>query len=115
MLAHAVHVEADLLCKLHRLEQVAKALRWGDRPTRARVGRHFGEGVDPELHDTCGRKYTSAVTVGTERAVSSAGRASALHAEGRRFEPCTAHIHPRPGSFVTWWLGLDQVEGPRNL
>jgi hypothetical protein len=27
------------------------------------------------------------------RAVSSAGRAPALHAGGRRFEPCTAHHH----------------------
>src|SRR5579871_1781981 len=31
------------------------------------------------------------------RAVSSAGRAPALHAGGRRFEPCTAHRMIRTG------------------
>ena len=35
-------------------------------------------------------------------AVSSAGRASALHAEGRRFEPVTAHVEAAQVSLLRW-------------
>jgi hypothetical protein len=35
-------------------------------------------------------------------AVSSAGRASALHAEGRRFEPVTAHVEATQVSLLRW-------------
>src|SRR3954447_15631419 len=43
--------------------------------------------------------------VAARGAVSSAGRASRLHREGRRFDPVTAHHHPPSSSFGA--LGSD--------
>src|SRR5262245_39992349 len=40
----------------------------------------------------------------TVRAVSSAGRAPALHAGGRRFESCTAHWEPCGIARLRWRL-----------
>jgi hypothetical protein len=61
-----------------------RANRASRRPCRS--DRSDGEG---------GRK--SQFPPGGNRAVSSVGRASRLHREGRRFEPVTAHHSPRSG------------------
>src|SRR5260370_22674766 len=86
------HEEALLLAHEERRRAVARTL--------ARLRKREADAAKPLQHllplgcarvahvaDRRRRRYRS-----LERAVSSAGRASALHAEGRRFEPCTAHM-----------------------
>src|SRR5581483_9780172 len=48
------------------------------------------------------RRIGHVYRVPRRRAVSSAGRASALHAEGRRFEPVTAHVEAAEVSLLRW-------------
>ena len=73
----------------------SSALRGSDaRSSRAARGTASGAARGPSC--ACAGSDTPRGTVYHVGAVSSAGRASALHAEGRRFEPVTAHLsNPR--------------------
>ena len=55
--------------------------------------------------------YLSAIIVKQRRKVSSVGRASALQAEGHRFEPCTFHQRNNEarGSLGSWRLEVGAV------
>src|SRR5260221_5826377 len=86
------HEEAFLLANEERGRAVARTLARLRKP-QANARQPFqllltlGCARVVHVADRRRRRYRS-----LKRAVSSAGRASALHAEGRRFEPCTAHM-----------------------
>ena len=46
--------------------------------------------------------------------LSSAGRASALQAEGHRFEPCRPHLLNKDGFFVCSFEGIGNTDGMRG-
>ena len=51
MLSDPEDVEADLVCELDLLEQVAQPLLRADGSPRCRIAAKLRKGVDPDLHN----------------------------------------------------------------